>query len=204
MGAGGARIHAGGGVLTMTNSADNEGTDREALNGAARDDRGSIAALVASARSEGRPDRFVGKRRWRRYAVGIEMEAATISTDGTVGPAQMVRVHNVSGGGIGFWSSENFVAGAVIRVRAPADTESAPHAAPDAMPHGDGASSSGGNRTDESDKWIRARVKHCAAALDGFLIGAAYECPIAPDADTDEEPEGGRRFGSPNAPWHPR
>lgn len=188
----------------MTNSAEFDGIEQAAPGSAARREQGSIAALMDSARSEGRPDGFVGKRRWRRYAVGIEMEAAAIGADGAVGPTRLVRVHNMSGGGIGFWSSERFDAGSIIQLRAPAEAEPLQQPQPDETPQPFRTTSTGRNQEACENDWIRARVMHCAVALDGFLVGVGYECPTSPDAEWDVDRDGGRRSGFPHGPWHPR
>lgn len=122
----------------------------------ARDER-EITRLVAKARTEGEPDNFGGKRRWTRYQLGLRLEVTTGS--GKPEDTWGVTMHNISGGGFGFWSKRPLDEYDQIFVREWSETES----------------------TD----WLPACVTHCTVGIQGYLVGARFEnsCPIGEQWD---------------------
>jgi len=116
-------------------------------------EKAAIRRLLTVARQEGRPDPFLAKRRWVRYTLGISLDVTTDPQDPSARWSAVM--HNVSGGGIGFWSKRKVPAGASIFVRQYSD--------------------------DDSSQWIPLHVSHCTIGIQGYLIGAAYEHPESPD-----------------------
>lgn len=116
-------------------------------------DAREIARLVGKARETGRPDDFFGKRGWRRYELGLRLEVTTGS--GQPEDTWEVTMHNISGGGFGFWSKRPLAEYEQIFVREWSDAET----------------------TD----WLAAHVAHCTTGVQGYLVGASFENPAAPD-----------------------
>jgi signal transduction histidine kinase/CheY-like chemotaxis protein len=114
-------------------------------------DAHEIARLVNRARTEGEPDHFSGKRRWTRYKLGLRLEITT----GTGRPEETwgVTMHNISGGGFGFWSRRPLNEYDQVFVREWSETE--------------------------PTEWLPACITHCTVGLQGYLIGARFEnaCP---------------------------
>jgi signal transduction histidine kinase/DNA-binding response OmpR family regulator len=120
-----------------------------------------IARLVEAGAREGERDVFHGKRRWVRYHVGTRIEVAC---DGG-GYARLSRavMHNVSGGGLGFWTREPFAAGTPLRIREIA--------------------------YEGENPWLPITVTHCTLGIRGYLIGAEFAQPIAESAPPEPEPQ---------------
>lgn len=115
----------------------------------------AITQLVLTARKHGRPDSYAGKRRWVRYSVGVRLE---ITTDpNRVGDTRVVRTHNVSGGGLGFWSKEPFSKGSTLFVREWSDGQPA--------------------------AWVEAIVTYTSLGIGGYLIGVAFGEPAPAEHD---------------------
>jgi len=113
----------------------------------------AIARLVEKGRSDGREDAYVGKRRWRRYHLGMPLE---VTLDPQVcGGSWRVITHNISGGGIGFWSAHAFTHGDRIFVREYSE-------------QGSGV-------------WLAGRVVYSVLGLNGYLTGVAFDNPTEPD-----------------------
>ena len=118
-----------------------------------------IARLVESAREHGEPDAFPGKRRWPRYTMGMRLELTTdrLKPDS----AWPVVMHNVSGGGFGFWSQRELQKSNRLFVREWTEDNSTP--------------------------WLAAVVTHCTLGIGGHLVGAAFEAPLPTD-DSEVDP----------------
>lgn len=113
-----------------------------------------ISTLLAQARAQGQQDAYSGKRQWARYSFGMRLDVTTDPTRPSAG--WHVTLHNVSGGGVGFWSKRELDAGTTIHISDGSDKKAA--------------------------SWLKASVQHCTVGLRGYLIGAAFDEPIAPDA----------------------
>ena len=110
-----------------------------------------VNRLVSLARQAGEPDKYSGKRGWERYSLGIGLEITTDPDDPSAAwPAVM---HNVSGGGFGFWSRRPLRGQASIHIRERTDNYDAP--------------------------WLPARVIYCHVGIKGYLVGTALDHPIA-------------------------
>ncbi len=106
-----------------------------------------ITRLVDDARRQGQPDVFQGNRQWFRYYLPTPLEiAASPDQPSTIRTAVM---HNVSEGGIGFWSKDPFAPESTIYVR--------------------------GWSATKATEWLMARVRHSSLGINGYLIGAAFE-----------------------------
>ncbi|MFQ5590648.1 MAG: ATP-binding protein [Phycisphaerae bacterium] len=117
--------------------------------------------LLELARNQGDRDTYAGKRRWVRYTLGMQID---VTTDPTVdGETWSVITHNVSGGGIGFWSKRELEVGSEVYI----------------LDHAAGT----------TPTWLPARVAHCTVGLRGYLIGASFDNPLLPEEVTDEEPQ---------------
>lgn len=120
-----------------------------------------IARLVQHAAAAGTPDVFVGKRSWSRYELGERLEVTTDPADPTrVRPANM---HNISGGGIGLWSHDEYPRGQQLWVRA--------------WPPEPGT------------LWIPGCVTHAGVGLGGYLIGLAFDAPLPPQDGAQAVPQ---------------
>ncbi|UCG16121.1 MAG: response regulator [Phycisphaerales bacterium] len=123
--------------------------------------RDEISRLVAAAREHGEADSYEGRRRWVRYAIGMKLEV-TREPDKPWASWSVVA-HNISGGGIGFWSKHKLAVGSGLSLRKWTE--------------------------DKSAMWLPAHVTHCAAGIHGYLIGAAFTEPHPPDGDVSTETE---------------
>jgi signal transduction histidine kinase/DNA-binding response OmpR family regulator len=112
-----------------------------------------VAQLATLARECGTPDPYRGKRRWTRYAVGMTLEAKA-SSDPSAERWQVVT-HNISGGGIGFWSKQKLPPRSKVWLREWTRDNSAP--------------------------WLPALVMHCIMGIRGYLIGARFDDACSPD-----------------------
>lgn len=129
---------------------------------------GEITRLVAVGRDQGEPDCFTGKREWSRYTLGMKLEA-TLNPD-EPSASWPVAMHNVSGGGFGFWSKKELPEGAYVYIR----------------------DVSGG----KAGVWLPARITHCTVGIRGFLLGASFVNPAPPDSDSYEPQEGASATGT--------
>jgi signal transduction histidine kinase/CheY-like chemotaxis protein len=112
-----------------------------------------VARLVGKAREVGQADAFLGKRRWVRYQLGLRLEVTTGgSAPSDTWPAVM---HNVSGGGFGFWSKRKLEKGDCIFIREWLETK--------------------------SGEWLPAWVTHCTTGIQGHLVGARFEYSCSPE-----------------------
>ena len=112
-----------------------------------------VARLVGKAREVGQADAFLGKRRWMRYQIGLRLEVTTGgSAPADTWPAVM---HNISGGGFGFWSKRKLEKGDCIFIREWLETR--------------------------SGEWLPAWVTHCTTGIQGHLVGARFEYACPPD-----------------------
>ena len=100
--------------------------------------------LLKLAREQGEPDVFAGKRKWARYSLGVRAEVTTDPTNPQAGWS--VITHNVSGGGIGFWSKRSLPHGTAIHIKDLSE--------------------------DKSKVWIPAKVTHCVV---GPVSGASRQ-----------------------------
>ncbi|NLX06023.1 MAG: response regulator [Phycisphaerae bacterium] len=119
-------------------------------------EREAIHRLVELARKDGRPDAFMAKRNWSRYMLGLPLDITADCEDPNAVWAGIM--HNVSGGGIGFWSKRDVKSNTRVFVR-------------EYSRDGGGA-------------WIECRVAHSTLGLQGFLIGARFENPAPREQPT--------------------
>lgn len=117
----------------------------------------TLARLVEEARRDGVPDAYRGQRRWTRYRLGKPLEiAADLSL---AGGSWQVITHNLSGGGLGFWSRCAFSVNQRLYLRE--------------LP------------TDGYAPWVEARVTYNTLGLHGYLVGVCFETPIEPENSFD-------------------
>jgi len=112
------------------------------------------AALIGHAREVGEPDTYAGKREWTRYRIGVRVEATTDPTRANA--SWHVNVHDVSGGGVGFWSKQKLPIASTVWVR-------------DCF-------------EDSETTWLKGRVCHCSVGMRGHLIGIAFDQPTPTDS----------------------
>ncbi|MGE0479782.1 MAG: ATP-binding protein [Phycisphaerae bacterium] len=122
-----------------------------------------IARLLDIAVSEGERDIYSGKRRWVRYHLGARLEVQVLGSGANGRRTTTAVMHNISGGGLGFWTRDLLSEHTRIRIRELGD---------------DGPSS-----------WVSARVTHASLGIRGYLVGAAFLRPIDDD-DEHESPAG--------------
>lgn len=128
----------------------------------ATSDAGGTPGLLKCARAEGSRDVYGGKRDWVRYNLGVRIEVAT---DPTIpATAWGVSLHNVSGGGVGFWSKRSLSTNTVIHIKDQSE--------------------------DGQVVWLSARVTHCTVGLRGYLVGASFAEPGAADEENDWQEAG--------------
>ncbi len=113
--------------------------------------------LLQRAKREGKMDVYPGKRNWTRYTIGARVQ---VSTDPTRASAAWdVSLHNISGGGVGFWSHQEIPVGSTFYV---CDTN------------------------DNNPIWLAAQVAHCSMGMRGHFVGATFLEPIGSDEDLNE------------------
>ena len=129
---------------------------------------GMPSRLLERALEIGEPDSYAGKRAWTRYRLGMRVEATTDPTRPSA--SWHVSIHDVSGGGIAFWSKEKRPIASAVWVRDYIEKD--------------------------RPKWLKGRVAHCTVGLRGHLIGVAFDEKTSPDShepppskygDTEEE-----------------
>lgn len=113
-----------------------------------------VSRLIDIARQRGEPDAYDGKRRWTRYDLNMHMEAMT--DEARPGSSWDVRMHNISGGGIGFWSRRDLTKGSQVFVREYSDNKCM--------------------------TWLQGHVTYCTVGMRGYLIGVAFSHPAPPDS----------------------
>ncbi|MCH7632619.1 MAG: PilZ domain-containing protein, partial [Planctomycetes bacterium] len=129
---------------------------------------GLPSRLLERAVEIGEPDTYAGKRAWTRYRLGMRVEATTDPTRPSA--SWHVNIHNVSGGGIAFWSTEKLPIASAVWIRDCVENE--------------------------KPRWLKGRVAHCTVGMRGHLIGVAFDERTSPDsheppplkyADTEDE-----------------
>lgn len=106
-----------------------------------------IQRLVALATPVCRPDKYAGKRKKSRLKGALWME---MRLDLAVESATQVSTHDLSIGGVAFWSrTKKLEVGEVFYLRDCSDGQLHP--------------------------WLKVRVTHCINGLKGFLVGGAFE-----------------------------
>ena len=134
-------------------------------------EQAELTRLLSSARQQGKPDPYVGKRRWTRYALGMGLELTTNPSDPSA--AWRVIMHNIAGGGFGFWSRRQVREGTGIHVR---------------------------EWSKDADAiWLPARVTYCKVGIRGYLVGASFDHPVAPDMPTVAQPAAATEPHAPQA-----
>jgi len=114
-----------------------------------------IARLVAVARRHGEKNTYAGKRQSERVAEGMQLEVSTDPKDPSA--TWFVSMHDISRGGVAFWSKRDVQPRTYIFVR---------------------EYSSGTNRP-----WLPVHVKHRTVGLRGYLVGASFEVTGSPAGD---------------------
>lgn len=121
--------------------------------------RQAISELVEKARLEGQCDPYIGKRQWKRYCYGTRLE---VTRDPAVfASSWYATTHDVSAGGVGFWSKQAFSLGDHLFVRE--------------------------RSTGKPGPWLASHVKYCVTGMNGFLVGTAFDQPG--DADAYHAPQ---------------
>ncbi len=133
--------HARGGIERMSTTHHN----------ASASDSKEIQRMVSSAREQGKPDRYTGKRRWPRFSAGMKLEVSTDPSDPSA--SAHVTMQNLSEGGFAFWSKRDLRQHVALFVREFA--------------------------TEEEGEWVSASVRHCTVGIRGYLIGAEFDHPPA-------------------------
>jgi len=112
-----------------------------------------MARWLGTARERGRPDAYIGRRRWKRYLLGLSLEVTTAPN--TPGDFRIARMHNVSGGGVGFWSDQELPRGMRIYVRE--------------------------HSSKRPGLWLAGTVSYCALGINGYLVGMTFDQPALPE-----------------------
>jgi len=113
--------------------------------------------LLQRAKREGKKDVYSGNRIWTRYSISTLVRVCTDPAHSS--DAWHVSLHNISGGGIGYWSTQEASVGSTIYI---CDTD------------------------DHTPIWLAAEVVHCSVGMRGHLIGAVFFEPIGSDEDLDK------------------
>lgn len=121
---------------------------------AVRPGQGEINRLLGVAREHGQVDVFPAKRRWPRAYWGTRLEVAVGSADAS--DSRQVIMHDISGGGCGFWSREKIPVGTKLRIR-----EWSPQT---------------------QAAWLPATATHCTLGVAGYRVGAAFDQPLLTDS----------------------
>ncbi|MFH0983357.1 MAG: PilZ domain-containing protein, partial [Planctomycetota bacterium] len=130
----------------------------------------AIARLVAAAREQGEPDVYAAKRRWPRYAIGMPIEFTMDPQCPT--SAGLAVTHNISGGGVGFWSHRELAAETAVWIH---QSEGEPRAI-----------------------WLPGTVAHCTRGIRGYLIGVRFDLPAPQDISATDSAR--RRTATPDGP----
>lgn len=118
------------------------------------DARREIARLVAAARQDGASDGYGGKRTDVRVVNPLFLEVSTDPQDSLA--AWGVTMHDISPGGVSFWSRKQLPINNMIFIRECTEYNSRP--------------------------WIAAHIRHRTTALQGQLIGAEFDVAVKGDA----------------------
>lgn len=110
-----------------------------------------VTRLVISASREGEADLYAGDRDARRFAVGMQLDVTT--NPKIAGCSWPVTMHNVSEGGLAFWSKRQLRVGSPIWIREFSSENNKP--------------------------WLAGEVTHCTNGIRGFLIGCKFNSPPA-------------------------
>lgn len=121
-----------------------------------------IARLIALAVQSGDADAYPGKRGATRVASGLQLEVTTDPVNASA--AWAVIMHDVSDGGVAFWSKRDLSPRTLIYVR-----QFSP---------------------DKTRPWIPAHVKHKTVGLRGNLIGAEFDVPHSAGSAPGTAPPG--------------
>lgn len=111
-----------------------------------------FARILEEARLKGTEDRSPQPRRWPRYCLGKTLEVCTDVTR----PEESWRVtmHDISAGGLGFWSDRPIPSETTVYVRDP-------HVA-------------------DASGWAPTHVANCSAGIGGFLVGTSFLDALLP------------------------
>lgn len=109
-----------------------------------RDPLDIIRSWVDDAASDGDPDIYTGRRRWKRvrWQVPVTIEARP---SGPRLACQFVTSRDVSEAGIGFWCSQELELGTPVRLA-----------------------------VDDGSEFVEGRVKQCTESIGGFIIGVQF------------------------------
>ncbi|MGD2109481.1 MAG: PilZ domain-containing protein [Phycisphaerae bacterium] len=129
-----------------------------------------IARLVAAARKHGETDAYTGKRNAARVSEGMQLEVTTNANDPS--GVWAVSMHDVSKGGVAFWSKKDLKPYTFIYIR------------------------EFSGRTDRV--WVPAQVKHRTVGIRGFLIGASFLLAPSADQPAPDRPQSAPPTGPPN------
>ncbi len=110
--------------------------------------KSEIKRLLRAAKTYGSTDNYAGKRQSTRSSDGMKLEVTTDPDNPAATWA--VTMHDISEGGLSFWSRQELELGKAICLRE-------------------------FSTSDASRSWISARVKHRTMGLRGYLIGACFE-----------------------------
>lgn len=116
--------------------------------------KSEIRRLIRAAADAGTPDRYKGKRHCSRFANALMLEASQSPAN----PREIygVTMHDISEGGIAFWSRRVFPIRTPIYVR-------------EYTPGKPGV-------------WLAAQVTHCTLGIRGYLVGVRFALTPAPSA----------------------
>lgn len=111
-----------------------------------------FARILDEARRKGTAELSPQPRRWPRYCLGKTLEVCT----DTARPQDSWRVtmHNISAGGLGFWSDRPIPNETTVYVRDP-------HVA-------------------DASGWAPTKVARCSAGIGGFLVGTSFQDTLLP------------------------
>jgi hypothetical protein len=110
-------------------------------------DVAEIHRLVHSARDGGTPDTYNGKRRHPRVKNELPLEVMLDTETGN--DVHSASMHNVSEGGMAFWTKVRVERGRTAFIRQ--FSGESPHA------------------------WVKARVSHVTRGIRGFLVGCGFK-----------------------------
>jgi len=113
--------------------------------------KSEIRRLIRAATDAGAPDRYRGKRHFSRVASALTLEAS--QSPGNPREIYGITMHDISEGGVAFWSRR------VFSIRTPIYVREYTPAKPGV--------------------WLAAEVTHCTLGIRGYLIGVRFA--ITPD-----------------------
>ena len=139
------------------------------------DDSNELVRLVSSAQESGQSDQYAGKRTSLRFKAGMQLDVTSDPDDPSA--IHSALMHNVSTGGIAFWSRHQWRRGERVNVRQYC--------------------------SDHSARWLAARICHCTTGIRGYLIGARFESPLplkGGDAEAGSRADGSAGDGQEEPP----